>query len=88
MANSETIPARKRDLLGADFVEGRDEMTRLFQAQVRQDIAEHLAAGRPVYYGGMGAEANRLFVHMPDGRRFEYRVREDRTREIVREVFE
>jgi len=52
MASSETIPARKLDVLGADFVEGRDEMTRLFQEQVRHDIAEHLAAGRPVYYGG------------------------------------
>jgi len=86
MASSETIPARKLDVLGADFVEGRDEMTRLFQEQVRQDIAEHLAAGRPVYYGGTGVEAGKLFVQEPDGRHYEYRVLEDGSREIVREV--
>lgn len=88
MASSETMGTEKLDLFGADFVKSGKEIERLFREQVQRDIAEHLAAGRPVYYGGIGAEANKLFVHMPDGRRFEYRVREDRTREIMREVFE
>ncbi len=86
MANSERMSARQLDLLGADFVEGRDEMTRLFQEQVRHDIAEHLAAGRPVYYGGTEVEAGKLFVQEPDGRHCEYRVLEDGAREIVHEV--
>ncbi len=88
MASSETIETEQLDLFGADFARSGKVIERLFREQVQRDVAEHLAAGRPVYYGGVGADASKLFVHMPDGRRFEYRVREDRTREIVREVFE
>ncbi len=88
MASTEAVGTEKLDLFGADFARSGKDIERLFREQVQRDIAEHLAAGRPVYYGGVGADAGKLFVQMPDGRHFEYRVREDYTREIVREVFE
>ncbi len=63
-----------------------DELLRLFQAGAQRAVADHLAAGHPVYYGGTGPEAGKLFMQKPDGRHFEYRMREDGTREIVREI--
>jgi hypothetical protein len=68
--------------------EGLDdtELARLFRDAAQQAIAAHLAAGRPVYYGGSGAESGRLFMRLPDGRRFEYSLRMDGMPEIVREV--
>ena len=49
-------------------------------------VAAQLAAGHTIYYCGTGDEAGRLFMHTPDDRRFEYRIRVDGTREIVREL--
>jgi len=60
-----------------------DEITRLFQEGAREVVAAHLAAGRPVYYGD---DNGKLFMWMPDGRRFEYRRWVDGSPEIVREV--
>lgn len=75
------------DLLGADFVAGRDELARLFREGAQRAVAEQLAAGRPVFSRGtMGDEAGKLFIRNPDGRRFEYRLCPDGSREIVREV--
>jgi len=75
------------DLLGADFVAGRDELARLFREGAQRAVAEQLAAGRPVFScGTMGDEAGKLFIRTPDGRRFEYRLCPDGSREIVREV--
>ncbi len=62
------------------------ELARLFREAAQQAVAAHLAAGRPVYYGGEGDEAGKLFMRLPDGRRFEYRLRVGGTPEIVREV--
>jgi hypothetical protein len=58
------------------------------QAAVAEAVADHLAAGRPVFYGGSGENAGKLFMLLPDGRRFEYRRRPDGSREIIREVQE
>lgn len=74
------------DLLGTDFALGRDLLIRRFREQVRHDIAAQLAAGHTIYSCGTGDEAGKLFMHTPDGRRFEYRLRADGTREIVREL--
>lgn len=65
-----------------------DELLRLFQAGAQRAVADHLAAGHPVYYGGTGPDAGKLFMQTPDGRRFEYRMREDGTREVIREIVE
>ena len=72
----------------ADFMADPDEMMRLFREGVQREIAEQLAAGHTVYYGGIGDDAGKLFMHTPDGRRFEYRMREDGTREVIREIVE
>jgi hypothetical protein len=65
-----------------------DELLRLFQAGVQRAVADHLSAGHTVYYGGTGSDAGRLFLQTPDGRHFEYRMREDGTREVIREIVE
>lgn len=70
----------------ADPTTNRDEMMRRFNEGVQRELAEQLAAGYTIYYGGTGDGAGKLFMHTPDGRRFEYRVLEDGTREIVREI--
>lgn len=62
------------------------DVERRFQEAVREAVAAHLAAGRPVYYGGQGPDEGRLYMRLPDGRRFEYVRRADGSRDIVREV--
>lgn len=69
-----------------DVMADPDEMMRLFREGVQREIAEQLAAGYTIYYGGIGDDAGKLFMHTPDDRRFEYCIREDGTREIVREL--
>lgn len=79
-------PSIEPDILGADFAAGRDLLMRRFRAQVRHDISAQIAAGYTIYSCGTGDQAGQLFMHTPDGRRFEYRLRADGTREIVREL--
>jgi hypothetical protein len=69
-----------------DFMADPDEMMRLFREGVQREIAEQLAAGQTVYYCSTQDNLGKLFMLRPDGRRFEYRVLEDGTREIVREI--
>ena len=71
-----------------DFMADNDEMIRLFREGVQREVAEQLAAGLTVYYCSAQDHPGKLFMLRPDGRRFEYRVREDGTREIVREIVE
>jgi hypothetical protein len=73
-------------IVEADLLAPMDVQIQRFRDHLRRELAAHLAAGYPVYSGGTGPEAGMLIVHMPDGRRYEYRVREDSTREIVREL--
>lgn len=58
----------------------------LSREEVQREIAAHLAAGQPVYYGGVGDEAGKVFQHLPDGRRFEVRVLDDGSVERLRQV--
>jgi hypothetical protein len=75
------------DVLGADFVAGRDELARLFREGAQRAVAEQLAAGRTVFSRGTTSdEAGKLFMRTPDVRRFEYRMCLDGSREIVREI--
>lgn len=86
MAEQRVTPPMVHDASSGDFAASRDELVRLFQGEVRRETATQLAAGRIVYYCGTGDEAGKLFMHTPDGRRFEYRVYPDGTHEIVREL--
>ena len=74
------------DLLGTALTPCRRDLLHRFREEVQREVAAQLAAGQTIYYGGAGDEAGRLFMHTPDDRRFEYRIRADGTREIVREL--
>jgi hypothetical protein len=74
------------DLLGTDLTACRRDLLHRFREEVQREVAAQLAAGHIIYYCGTGDEAGRLFMHTPDDRRFEYRIRADGTREIVREL--
>jgi len=50
-----------------------EELARLFRAAVQEAVAAHLAAGSPVFSCGLGEETGKVFMHTPDGRRFEVR---------------
>jgi hypothetical protein len=84
--NREQALAEGAGVLEADLLAPGDELMRRFRSGLRRELAAQLAAGYPVYSGGIGQEAGMLIVHLPDGRLCEYRVREDGTHEIVREL--
>lgn len=79
-------PINEKPLADTDTFPSDKELERLFQEAVQGAVAAHLADGSPIYYGGTGAEAGKLFMRLPGGRRFEYRLHEDGTREVIREV--
>ena len=69
------------------FSPRRAEVLCHVRGAVRREIADHLAAGYTVYYcGTSGEDAGKLFMHRLGDCRFEYRIRTDGTREIVREL--
>lgn len=68
-----------------DDIPGDEEVLRLFREEARRRVERQLAAGRPVYFSGIGPEAHKLYLHLPNGRCFQYRVAADGQREIVGE---
>ena len=84
MSNAQVRARRTLDLLGTDFATGRAELAQAFREEAQRAVAEQLAAGLSVYSCGTGAETGKLFVRLPNGRRFEYRVLPDGTEEIIR----
>jgi len=70
----------------ADVSVDREELMHRFRRGVRRAVALQLAHGHPIHYGGSGDDAGRLFMRTPDGRRFEYRVCENGTHEVLREL--
>ncbi len=70
----------------ADVSVDRDELMQRFRRGVRRAVALQLAHGHPIHYGGSGDDSGRLFMRTPEGRRFEYRVGEDGTPEVLREL--
>jgi hypothetical protein len=54
-------------------------LTRAVGAAIEQAIAQHLRAGRPVYY----SQGGQLCVRLPNGDRFAYRREPDGTRRIL-----
>lgn len=65
------------------FIQWTTELEKLAQAGVKEEIAQHKAANRPIFYSSQGIS----IIEIADGRRFEYRNLEDGTRKIIREVF-
>jgi len=83
MSDQLTAAPGLADLFGPNH----DEAMRLLREDIQRELASQRAAGHTTYYcGTTGDEAGKLFMHTPDDRRFEYCVREDGTREIVREL--
>jgi hypothetical protein len=66
----------------SEFSRWTQELEQLAQAGVKQEIAQHKAAGRPIFYSKQGVP----IMELADGCCFEYRHLEDGTREIIREV--
>ncbi len=58
------------------------ELSRLAQEGVKKEISKHKVAGRPIFY----SRASVPIMELSDGRCFEYQLRPDGTREIIREV--
>lgn len=74
--------------LGAEFSAWTTQAEQLAQEQVRKEIAEHLAAGRAIFFGGTGADAGKVFERRPDGKVFLIRVLEDGSFEEIHQVGE
>jgi hypothetical protein len=66
----------------SEFAQWTTELEQLAQAGVKEEIAQHKAANRPIFYSRQGV----LIMELADGRCFEYRHLEDGTRKIIREV--
>jgi hypothetical protein len=66
----------------SEFPQWTKELEQLARVGVREEIAQHKAAGRPIFYSKQGVP----IVELADGRCFEYRHLKDGTREIIREV--
>lgn len=74
------------DLLTDGFVTRRSDLLRAASEGVQRIVALQREAGHPTYYSGVGDQSDRLYMHLPDGRRYEYRVHADGVREIVCDV--
>lgn len=66
----------------SEFAQWTTELEQLAQAGVKEEITQHKAADRPIFYSRQGVP----IMEITDGRCFEYRHLEDGTREIIREV--
>ena len=66
----------------SEFSRWTQELEQLAQAGVKQEIAQHKAAGRPIFYSKQGVP----IMELADGRYFEYRHLENGKSEIIREV--
>lgn len=87
MSEQAVIPSES-DVVLLDLSVNDDELLRRFRVRVRQEIATHLSSGQPIYYCGLGDDTGKLFMRLPDGRRFEYRLANDGTRVIIRDVMQ
>lgn len=68
--------------VNSEFAQWTTQLEQLAQAGIKEEIAQHQAANRPIFYSRKGI----LIMELADGRCFEYRHLEDGTREIIREV--
>jgi hypothetical protein len=75
------------DIMGLDL-DHQAHLARIRHLQMlfQQDLSAQRAAGATLYSCGTGADTGRLFLQRPNGRRFEYRIRDDGSEGIIREV--
>lgn len=66
----------------SEFAQWTTELEQLAQAGVKEEITQHRAANRPIFYSRQGL----LIMELADGRCFEYQHLEDGTQEIIHEV--
>jgi hypothetical protein len=66
----------------SEFCVWGKELERLAQEGVKKEITKHKVAGHPIFYSLKGVP----IMELSDGRCFEYHLRKDGTREIIREV--
>lgn len=82
LLSSERPKAESEAFIGADQARLQAALS-----GVREDLDAQRRAGRTLYScGSLGDDAGKLFMHTPEGRRFEYRILTDGSREIVREL--
>lgn len=65
-----------------EFTQWTTELEQLAQVGVKEEIAQHKAANRPIFYSRQGLP----IMELTDGRCFEYRYLEDGTQKLIREV--
>jgi hypothetical protein len=75
------VTARRRDEELDD-----DELEALFRSAAEQQVARQLVAGYPVYSSGIGPDADKLYMEMPDGRCFQYELGPDGQPMLLREL--
>ena len=74
-------------LQGDDFIGADKAQLQATLAGIRDDLDAQRRAGRTLYYCGTSEDAaGKLFMHTPEGRRFEYHILADGSRETVREL--
>lgn len=80
----EMMIADARDLPDDELTD--EELDAIVRAAVERAVERQLAAGYPVYSSGIGADADKLYMDLPDGRRFQYDVDGDGRPVIIREI--
>jgi hypothetical protein len=64
----------------SEFSQLVEQLTHLAQEGLKKEIAAHKANGHPIFYSWSGIS----IMELPDGRRFEYKLDESGTQEIIR----
>jgi hypothetical protein len=67
----------------SEFFQLVERLTRSAQEGLKQEIAAHKAKGNPIFYSWEGI----FIMELPDGRRFEYKLDESGTEQIIRPLF-
>jgi len=85
MSSKRAHATGSHNLLTSGFVSSRDELVRCVQDGVERLVDAQLAGGHPIFFSGVGPDAQRLFMQTPDGQRSEYWVGADGSREVLRD---
>lgn len=64
----------------SEFSQLVEQLTHLAQEGLKKEIATHKASGHPIFYSCEGIS----IMELPDGRRFEYKLDESGTEQIIR----
>jgi hypothetical protein len=64
----------------SEFSQLVEQLTHLAQEGLKKEITTHKANGHPIFYSCEGIS----IMELPDGRRFEYKLDESGTEQIIR----